>query len=476
MSGILLTPNSSPKAPNPSGGAGQGGASGVQVQCPQCRTPFTAPIINVLDVGRFPQLKAALLSGQLNRAECPACGAVALLDVPLIYHDPNKELLLVLVPSQLNLPADQQQRIIGSLVQAVMRSVPQEQRKGYFLNPQTILSRQRLAEVILEADGITREMMDEENRRLQLLEDMVRAVNDPVALQRLIEENWERLDYTFLATLVSAAQESEMAGDTQGSQLLLQLRDALLREPDLAARIPQPLPPETTVVEAIDKLLPMLSDEEAFAAMVVLNRQFFQYSFFQELTDQLDQARARGDSERAGQLETLRSRLLAVIEQQDKAIQAAQQEDLRLIEELLGAPDQALAIRQRLNRIDNMFLNTLQAALQAARREGNIERSGKLDQLRSNILAGLAAAMPPELRLVNNLLGTEKPADRQAILAANAPLLNDQLVALISDLREELQEQGQGEAYKRLETILAEVQAAQAHASGQSLEPGFTEV
>ena len=152
----IITPGGSAAAPRDDAGA----PGGIQVRCPRCQTPFAAPIINVVDVKRYPQLKAALLSGELNRAACPSCGAVSALSVPLVYHDPDKELLLVLIPSELNLPPDQQQRLIGGLVQAVMSNVPAEERKSYFLRPETLLSRQRLVERILEADGVTREMLE----------------------------------------------------------------------------------------------------------------------------------------------------------------------------------------------------------------------------------------------------------------------------------------------------------------------------
>ncbi len=457
----ILTPGGSASVPrNESGVPG-----GIQVRCPRCQTPFAAPIINIVDVKRYPQLKAALLSGELNRAACPSCGAVSALSVPLVYHDPDKELLLVLVPSELNLPPDQQQRLIGGLVQAVMSNVPAEERKSYFLRPETLLSRQRLVERILEADGVTREMLEEQNQRLRLLEELLRASGDPTRVQSLVQENRDRLDYAFFATLGAAAQEAELAGDSQGAQQLVALREQLLQDPELAKRLPQPFAPGTTLEAALDKLLALLDDPEALPAMVVLNRPFFDYLFFQGLTGQLDQARTAGDLARAERLGTLRSRLLAEIEQQDRALQMAQQEDLRIIDELLKSPDQKAALGRFLPRFDTFFLNTLGAAIQSARREGDIERSARLDGLRRAILDLMAESMPPELRLVNRLLSLPRPEERQAVLAESAGLLSDDLVALIEELLAELRDQGQAETAERLQAILEEVRQARAQAA-----------
>ncbi len=459
---MIWTPqNKGGRTPGEAGGAATV-PGGLQVRCPRCQTPFAAQIVNVIDVRQHPQLKAALLSGLLNRAECPGCGAVSVLNVPLVYHDPDKELLLVLVPAELNLPADQQQRMIGGLVQAIMSHVPAEQRKGYFLRPQTILSMQRLVETVLEADGVTPEMLNEQRQRLQLLEDMVRAKDDAAQLKALIDAHREQLDYAFVAMLTATAQDAQMAGDATSAEQLLSLRDTLLQDPALVSRMPQPLAPGTTLEGALEKLEPLIGDDDALAAMVVINRPAFDYAFFQGLTAKMEQARSSGDTAHAERLATLRTRLLEEIDQQDKALQAAQQEDLRLLEEILASPDPQMAIRQQMGRIDTLFLSTLGAAIDKARREGDIARSARLDGLRRTILNVLAESMPPEMRLINRLLGTERPEERQAALAASPELLSDDLEHLVEDLLEEVQGQGRTETAARLQAILAEVQQARA--------------
>src|SRR5262245_50708636 len=106
------------------------------VRCPNCRQPVQATIYNIVDVGKEPRLKEMLLRGQINALSCPNCGYRGALSMPMLYHDPVKQLALVLMPPELGLKRDEEERQIGKLTNALMESIPQEQRKMYMLQPQ----------------------------------------------------------------------------------------------------------------------------------------------------------------------------------------------------------------------------------------------------------------------------------------------------------------------------------------------------
>jgi hypothetical protein len=63
--------------------------------------------------------------------------------------------------------------------QAVNRLTP-EQRKGYLLRPQAHLTMQSLVERILEADGITRDMIQAQQERVNLLQRLSSAKDQEV--------------------------------------------------------------------------------------------------------------------------------------------------------------------------------------------------------------------------------------------------------------------------------------------------------
>src|SRR5574341_2217194 len=137
----------------------------TRINCPNCRQPIVADIEQLFDVGEDPAAKQRLLSGTTNVVRCPHCGFQGNLATPLVYHDPDKELLLTFFPPEVNLPRDEQERLIGASINQVVNRLPQEKRKGYLLRPQAMLTLQGMIERILEADGITREI-DRKSTRL----------------------------------------------------------------------------------------------------------------------------------------------------------------------------------------------------------------------------------------------------------------------------------------------------------------------
>src|SRR5260221_2538639 len=149
--------------------------AGIQITCPNCHQPFQAVLEQLVDGGRDPQTKARLLSGRLNLAPCTNCRHQSMLSTPLIYHDGTKDLLITFLPMELGLSQTDQQKAIGSLTNAVINSLPQEQRRGYLFTPKMALTYQGLIETILEADGITKEMIEEQRTKMQLAQTFLQA-------------------------------------------------------------------------------------------------------------------------------------------------------------------------------------------------------------------------------------------------------------------------------------------------------------
>ena len=92
----------------------------TQVNCPNCRQPVVAEIDQLFDLNTDPTAKQRLLSGAVNIVNCQVCGYQGGLATPIVYHDPEKELLLTFVPPELNMARDDQERAIGALINQVM--------------------------------------------------------------------------------------------------------------------------------------------------------------------------------------------------------------------------------------------------------------------------------------------------------------------------------------------------------------------
>ncbi len=169
----------------------------TNVSCPNCRQSIVGDIDQLFDVGEDPAAKQKILAGSFNLINCPYCGYQGQASTPIVYHDPHKEILLTYLPPELAIPRDEQERVIGSLINQAMNRLPQEQRKAYLLNPQSTLTMQGLVERVLESEGITKEMIEAQKDRLQLIQRFSELKDEEVINQMAAEED-EKIDFGLL--------------------------------------------------------------------------------------------------------------------------------------------------------------------------------------------------------------------------------------------------------------------------------------
>jgi hypothetical protein len=426
----------------------------IQISCPSCKTKYTAQVQSIVDVGENPQLKAALLRGQLNVVVCPSCHVPGVVSAPLVYHDPQKELLLLFIPPGLNLPLPERERLTGSLVQALMSAVPAEQRKGYFLNPRTVLTMQGLVDEVLKADGVTPEMIEKQRAQSRLLQDLLKAMDDEAQLQALIDLHKAEIDYSFFLTLAAVAENSAMAGQQEVMDRLVKLRDILLARTTVV--LPEPLPLDTPPGQVLDRLL-AVKEQDGRWAFVMYNRPLLDYTFFQELTGRIEKAApAEADA-----LRSLRTEMLEMTEQLDKEAQEVQQAKLQLLQDALASPDPAQVLRDRKNEIDSLFLAILSAALRGAEKDGKAEEAQQLKKINETAMQVLQDSLPPELRFVNSLLGAEYPEGTRRLLEEHRQEWDAEFLEALSALAADLEAQGRPEAAQRLKDIRAQAEALQ---------------
>ncbi|MCL4255082.1 MAG: hypothetical protein KJ043_15055, partial [Anaerolineae bacterium] len=189
------------------------------IRCSSCGTPFSIPVHSILDVSETPQFKNLLLAGRLNTAPCPNCGTMNTVITPLLYHDPSKELLIAMVPMELNLNKDDQERLIGNM----MNRLPKGNFKGYMFNPRRAMTTQGMVNQILEADGITQEMMDEQRARINLVQQCLEATSEE-ALQQLVSDNDAQMDDRFFQAFSLVIQRTLEDGQPQIAQQMLSIQ------------------------------------------------------------------------------------------------------------------------------------------------------------------------------------------------------------------------------------------------------------
>lgn len=96
----------------------------ITLACRNCGGEFQATSYTTINVKDDPALKGRIIDGGALIAECPRCGTRQVLQEPLVYIDPEENLLLCLTPGHLNGEAPEgytarQVRDAGSLVEKI---------------------------------------------------------------------------------------------------------------------------------------------------------------------------------------------------------------------------------------------------------------------------------------------------------------------------------------------------------------------
>jgi len=283
------------------------------------------------------------------------------------------------------------------------------------------------------------------------LQNLLRALDDEAQLNILVEQNKARIDYSFFLTLAAAAEGSAAAGQAQMAERLLKLRDALLARVSIA--LPEPLPDDTPPAVLIDKLL-AAKEKEARWAYVLFNRPLLDYAFFEALTQRIAQAAP----EEAEKLRALRTELLEMTEQLDKEAIAIQQAKAKLLQDVMASQDPMQTLREHRDEIDSLFLAILGAALRNAQQRGSSEEVQKLQSINEGVLKLLQEDLPPELKLVNQLLAADYPQGTERILRERQAEWNAEFVEILDALAEDLQAQQRPETAQRLREVRAQAE------------------
>ncbi len=459
-------------APQPAADQSPGGAQRPQIRlafppqvvginCPNCGTPYPAQVFSVVDVGQDPVLKSLLLSGQLNVALCPRCGAGGPLTTPLLYHDPAHSFLGVYVPQQI--PVNEQQKVIGDLSRRLMDGLPQEARRGYMLTPTQFLSFQSLLEAVLEHEGVTREMMDKQRRQIQLVEQAIMALMDPEGLRQLVRARDADMDDEFFSLLSMLIDSTGSSGDAESVRELMELRERLIELTTWGKGVQRQraavaqLRPDTTPADLVN-LVVAADEERVVDALVMAGRPLVNYAFFQELTGRVEAAEQRGDAATAARLTGLREHILQFSQRLDEAQRAAVQEYTTVLGEILAANDIQQAMAERAAYIDQNFLSVLSANLQEAEKRGAGAAMQRLQEVWDVAVDMINQGAPPEARLINELLLAEYPGETRKLLAENRALVTAEFIEALSELAERLEAEGEAEMATRLRQIRSQAQ------------------
>jgi hypothetical protein len=433
------------------------------VPCPLCGRRFAAQVQTIIDVGQDPEAKSKLLQGRINVATCPQCGNAGMLNAPFVYHDPDKELLLCFLPSELGLRGDEQHKFVGDMTNRLMSSLPPEERKGYLLQPKIFLSLQGLMDEIIQAEGISKEMLEARKAKLDLIHRFLDATSDEV-LRVLARENDEQLDYEFFYLLTGSIEIAKAEGEEDRAKRLLRLREKLLEFSSLgrAGRVEremaEALEEGMTREEFLEKVIECESDAE-LTAVIALGRRMLDYQFFRSLTGRIEAREGEGNAEEAQRLKGLRSRILEIRDKLDVQTRATLQKRADLLRQIFESEDLKEALREHVEEIDEAFFAVLSANIEQAETEGKKEAARRLKRLETLAFELLKEITPRPIKFINQLMEAQYPRETKKLLEENAEQVDNELLRVMGLIIENLTRGGEKRTARQLKEIRDQARA-----------------
>jgi len=433
----------------------------TQIACPRCKQMITANVEQLFDVTADPQAKQRLLSGQSNHARCPYCGYQGRLATPVVYHDNEKELLLTFFPAELGLPMNEQERMIGPLIKQVTDRLPPEKRKAYLLKPQANLTYESMLETILGKDGITPEMLKEQQERVGLIEKLIQITTKDVRSE-LIKQNAKMIDEQFFALFSRIAQSALSSGQEQIARALIDLQTQLLEETEYGRQLKESVGELEAAQKVLqeagqgltrEKLLDFVLESQTDArirAYVSLARGGMDYVFFQNLSERIDQS--SGDEKT--RLEGIREKLLQFVNDVDKQMEARYKQAQDFVESLLAQEDIEKATQANLENFTQDAVEIAQQLLRQASEKNDYARMGKLQKM---IQVLQAASAPPEVMFIEQLIQLPDAAAIEAALTQNEAMLTQPLLDTLSGLVTQMESQADNPEAKAMGEKLSEV-------------------
>ncbi|WP_420627493.1 CpXC domain-containing protein [Candidatus Leptofilum sp.] len=441
----------------------------TQLTCPQCGTPYTAEVHQVVDSKRTPHLKQQLLNGQLNVAVCPQCGAGGQMATLMLFHDADHEMFMVHVPAELNLNQMQREQMIGQLTKQVMDEMPPEERRAYMFQPQLMLNWQTFMEKVLETEGITPEMIARQKKQSELLQTLITADKDVQDV--LLQERADEIDETFFAMLQQFVDMASQLQDNQQMVKLTNLRARLMTETAVGQRMEQQqmaLHKLSREAKQQDGLTPAMLAKHVVAnqeqphvvdALVMAGQGALQYEFFSHLTAEIEKAEKESDLKSASRLTAMRSDLLKLYEGMQEQSKNMLQEAMTTLDTILAAPNKEQALVENAEKVDEAFMSVLVARMNEAEQKEDMPQFQALNEIHGLIYAQMERTLPPHVQLLNQLVRSESPEEQIQLLDENADYVSDDLLKLIDQVMEQAGEQGQEDLNGRLQSVKTLIQA-----------------
>jgi hypothetical protein len=250
-----------------------------------------------------------------------------------------------------------------------------------------------------------------------------------------------------------------MGGDQESARLLTDMQERLLplttfgrelqaqsQEVEAAVKDLQAIGRDLTREKLLDLVISARSGTY-LQALVGLARPVMDYSFFQLLSERID--KTTGDER--NRLVDLREKILELTRQVDQQVEARTHAARQLLNNLIQAEDPSEATLQNLQGIDEFFLQELNDKLEAARKQGDLEKLGKLQKV-VDVLQQVSST-PPEFTLIEELLEAPDDDSRRQMLESHSEEITPDFLNALANLSAQMQNSDDKEFAERVNAL-----------------------
>jgi hypothetical protein len=425
----------------------------IQTSCPNCSQPLIAEIQQVIDGGKNPRLKELLLAGGINLAQCQVCGFQGQLPVPIIYHDGKKELLFTFSPPDLNKTLEEKEAALAPLLKSIIDDLKPEERKGYLFQSKAMLSMDSLVKSILMEDGITEEMIQNQQEKIELLDSLFNQEEEKI--RETVKRDKEKIDREFFAIFAEIAQRIIASQDEKSIQRIQTIQDILMEETEVGKQIKtesEEIQEASKSLEALGKNLTRNSllelvinapSMERVKALTSMARPAMDYEFFQMFTERIE----KGSDNNRNELVEKRNLMLKITQEIDQQVQARLNQAAERIQVIAESEPLEEAIIQNIDKIDQYFIQALSIELEKATKNKDDKLKEKLESMLQKIQE---FSTPEEMKLIDLLLSKADEEDDlnelvEEIKDQITPQLIDYLTSIINQLGEQFNKAGEEE-------------------------------
>ena len=315
----------------------------------------------------------------------------------------------------------------------------------------------------MQADGVTREMLETRKAKLNLIQRFLDATSDEV-LRVLVRENDGQLDYEFFSLLTASIEIARAEGEEDKARRLLGLREKLLefsslgRASRVEREVAEALQEGMTREEFLEKVIECESDAE-LTAVIALGRRMLDYQFFRSLTSRIEAREEEGNAEEAQRLKHLRSRILEIRDRLDAETQAMLQKKAPLLKEIFESEDLGEALREHVEDIDEVFFAVLSANIKQAEAGGEKEVARKLKRLETLAFQLLEKITPRSIKFINQLMEAQYPRETKKLLEENVEQVDNELLRVLDLIIENLTRSGEKRTARQLREIRDQARA-----------------